>query len=301
MNQRFFAIVAAATIPLTSSSRCAEEDVTTTSLAEPSWQVAMRSSYTAASTAKFDGVKSAGDSDAYAFDLSIGHKFKLNSSWSLLVDLGSQNIYLNSIPAARVPDEIHTFRITTGVEFKVSEKLTITGLFSPSLYRFEDVTGNDIGFSGGLMMAYRYRPTLSWSLGVFVSPNSSLSPVLPAGGLDWKINRKFELQLMFPKPRLLYQITSNWSVFAGGDLTGTAFRTQNDFGTKIGFPKYNDALADYRDIRVGAGTGFQINRGIRLEVEGGYSVDRQLNYIDIDKKVKFDPSPYVGASLKVFF
>ena len=56
-------------------------------------------------------------------------------------------------------------------------------MFNPSLYRFEDVTGNDIGFSGGLMMAYRYRPTLSWSLGVFVSPNSSLSPVLPVA--DW--------------------------------------------------------------------------------------------------------------------
>src|ERR1700722_7880496 len=173
MTQRFLVIVAAATITLTSSARCAEEDVVTTSLAEPSWQVAVRSSYTAESTAKFDGEKSAGDSDAYAFDLSIGHKFKLNSSWSLLVDLGSQNIYLNSIPAARVPDEIHTLRLTTGVEFKVSEKWTITGLFSPSLYRFDDVTSNDIGFSGGLMMAYRYRPTFSWSLGGFVSPNRS--------------------------------------------------------------------------------------------------------------------------------
>lgn len=301
MTPRHFAIVAAAMITLISSSRSAEEDVTTTSLTEPSWQIAVRSSYTAASTAKFDGVKSAEESDAYAFELSIGRKIKLSSSWSLLVDLGSQNIYLNSIPAARVPDEIHTFRITTGAELKVSEKWTITGLFSPSLYRFEDVSSDDVGFSGGLMMAYRYRPTLSWSLGVFVSPNSSLSPVLPVGGLDWKINQKFELQLMFPKPRLLYQITSNWSVFAGGDLTGTTFRTKDDFGTKGGFSKYNDALADYRDIRVGAGTGFQINRGIRLEVEGGYSVDRQLNYIDIDKKVKFDPSPYIGASLKVFF
>ncbi len=299
MTLRHLAVVAAATIALTSSSRCAEEDVP--SSAEPSWQVAMHSSYTAASAAKFDGVKSAEESDAYALELSIGRKIKLSSSWSLLVDLGSQNIYLDSIPAARVPDEIHTLRITTGVEFKVSEKWTIAGLFSPSLYRFEDVNSDDVGFSGGLMMAYRYRPTLSWSLGVFVSPNSSLSPVLPVGGLDWKINRKFELQLMFPKPRLLYQITSSWSVFAGGDLTGATFRTKDDFGTKIGFPKYNDALADYRDIRVGAGTGFQINRGIRLEVEGGYSVDRELNYIDIDKKVKFDPSPYIAASLKVFF
>jgi hypothetical protein len=100
MIQRYFAIVAVATIAVTSSSRGAEEDVATASLAEPSWQVAMRSSYTAASTAKFDGVKSAGDSDAYAFELSIGHKIKLNSSWSLLVDLGSQNFYLNSQPPA---------------------------------------------------------------------------------------------------------------------------------------------------------------------------------------------------------
>ena len=106
---------------------------------------------------------------------------------------------------------------------------------------------------------------------------------------------------MFPKPRLIYQITSSWNVFAGGDLTGAIFRTQNDFGTKIGFPKYNDALADYRDIRVGAGTGFQLHRGIRLEAEGGLSVNRELNYIDIDKTVKFDPSPYVAVSLKVFF
>ena len=127
MIQRSLALVAAATITLTSSGRCAEEEVITPPAAVPSWQVAIRSSYTAASAAKFDGDKSGDDCDAYSFELSIGRKIKLDNSWSLLVDLGSENIYLNSIPAARVPDEIHTFRITTGVEFKASEKLTITG------------------------------------------------------------------------------------------------------------------------------------------------------------------------------
>jgi hypothetical protein len=277
------------------------DSVQQTPAAEPSWQLLLHSSYTAPSTAKFNGINSAKDSDAYAFDLSIGHKITLNTSWSLLFELTSENIYLNAVPSAPIPDGIHTFRLTTGIEYKLSEKWTVTGLFGPSLYRLEDVDINDVGLFGGLLTAYRYNATLTLSLGLIVSPNSSLSPVLPVGGLDWKINQKLELQLMFPKPRLLYQVIPKWTVFAGADVTGATFRTTKDFGMDSGFRRYGNALADYRDIRAGIGTGYQINRGIRLEVEGGFSVYRQLDYIDLNKTVKFDPSPYVTISLKSYF
>lgn len=269
--------------------------------AMPSWEVQFRSSYTGEGVAEFRGADSAEESDASSLELSIGHKVTLNNSWALLFQIGSTNLYLNSVPGAPIPDSIHTLRLTTGIEYKPGEKLTLMALFIPSLYRLEDVGSDDVGLSGGLLMNYRSSPTLKWSLGVLATSDSSLSPVLPIGGVEWKMNDKLELQLVVPKPRLVYTINSAWSVFAGGDLTGTTFRTKRDFSAKNGFAGHDNAVADYRDLRVGGGLGFQINRGMRLEVEGGYSVYREIDYIDLDKKVKFDPAPYVGVSLRAFF
>jgi hypothetical protein len=102
-----------------------------------------------------------------------------------------------------------------------------------------------------------------------------------------------------PKTRLTYQIDPKWSLYGGIDLSGTTFRTDETLGTKTGFPKYNNARATYRDIRLGAGAGYDVGHGLRAEIEAGYSVYRDINYKDIDQDVKFNPTPYVRLGLSI--
>ncbi len=270
------------------------------SLTMPAWLVDLRTSYTTASDAEFKGRKAIGDSAAFAFDLSIGRKFTLNDSWSLFFSVASSNLYLDSVPGGPIPDEIHTAKFTAGLEYKWSDKTTIRAFMSPSLYRLEDIDSDASGYSGGLLMTYLYSPSLTVTLGVMASSGGSF-PVIPLAGVNWKINDQLELQLMIPKPRLLYRITPKWTVFAGADATSATFRTNKDFETKGELNKYNNELADYKDIRAGVGTGFEITRGVRMEVEGGYSIYRQLDYVDRDEEVKFDPSPYATITLKASF
>jgi hypothetical protein len=98
-----------------------------------------------------------------------------------------------------------------------------------------------------------------------------------------------------------YHLDSHWSFYSGLDLNGTTFRGSESLGAKPGYSGYDNALATYRDIRLGVGTGYEILRGLRAEVEAGYSVFHEINYNNADQDVRFDPAPYVRVGLSYRF
>ena len=59
----------------------------------------------------------------------------------------------------------------------------------PSIYRFDNVDGNDVGLAGSVMAAYRASPKLSLVFGMIGSPDSD-APVLPILGAHWRLNRR---------------------------------------------------------------------------------------------------------------
>lgn len=266
---------------------------------ESGWQAALDSSYTAPSTVKFQGTRLA-NSDAFNVNLDIGKKFSLNDRWFLQMDLGSDNLFLDEVSGVPIPDAIHTMRFGAGIGYHWNDKWTVTGMISPSLYRLEDVQGSDVGLAGGVLALYHANPKWMWSFGLMVAPDSDL-PVLPMAGVNWIINDQFTLQMMFPKPRLLYRIDRQWTLYTGLDMVGTTFRTADDFGVKIGMSQYNNALATYRDVRLGLGVSYHVIFGLDAELEAGASVYRQIDYTKIDQKVEFDPSVYVRLGLNYRF
>jgi hypothetical protein len=262
-------------------------------------QVNMDSSYTASGKAKFLGTKS-GDSGAASMSAAVFAPLPLNEKWIIPLGLMSQNIWLDSVPGAPVPDQIHTLGFNTGLGYRLNDDWMIMGMFNPTLYKFSDVGGNDIGLSGGINAMWRYSPSLTLMFGLMVSPDSDLK-VLPMIGADWRINEEWDLRLMFPQPRLIYQPDEHWSFHFGANMVGTTFRSSDTLGNSISLPQYNDALATYRDIRVGGGVGYQFSKTFRLEVEAGYSVSRQIDYTRIDETVNFDPAPCVRLGLNIGF
>jgi len=174
------------------------------------------------------------------------------------------------------------------------------GMFNPTLYKFSDVGGNDIGFSGGVNAMWHYSDSLTLMFGFMVAPDSDIS-VLPMAGADWRINQRWELRAMFPQPRIIYAPGEHWNYYFGANLLGATYRSSDTLGTSIGRTQYNDALATYRDIRVGVGVGYNLNKVLRAEAEAGYSVSREINYKDASETVKFDPAPYVRLGLNFGF
>jgi hypothetical protein len=256
-------------------------------------------SYTAAGQAKYQGANR-GDSDAFSVGLGVSGVVPINDRWMVPLDLLSQNDWLESVPGTPVPTHLNTLGLGAGLGYRASEDWLVVGRISPSLYRFSSVDSDDVGWAGGVTALWRYSSTFQFMFGFLAAPDSDV-PVLPMVGANWRINDQWDLRVMFPQPRLTYVADDHWRLYAGADITGTTFRTTDTLGTELGQSRYNDALGTYRDVRLGAGVGYQFCRNLRAEVEGGYSVWRQIDYKDIDQTVKFDPAPYVRVGVNVSF
>jgi len=265
----------------------------------PLFDVTIEYSYTVAGKAKFRGTEFS-DSDAYNVSLGLRTRAPLSKHWSIPLELRSQNFYIGRLPGVPVPEDIHTLQFGTGLSYRPNDQWTFMARVSPTLYKFSDLDGNDMGISGSLTAMWNYSPSLRFMFGVMFSPASDLK-VMPLAGLDWAINDQLDFYLMFPKPRLIYTPNDHWSFHAGASLNMATFRTSDSLGTSIGLPQYNDALGTYRDIRIGAGVGYRINKTLSVEADVGYSVNRQINYTRIDERVEFDPAPYAGLRLRLSF
>lgn len=220
--------------------------------------------------------------------------------WMMPLGLMSQNVYFDDVPGAPVPESVHTLSLNTGLGYRMNNEWMLMANVSPTLYRTDGISGSDVGIRGGLMAMWRYSPSLTWMFGVMADPDGEF-PVLPLVGANWAINPEFTLSLMAPRPQLVYHPNKRWSYHVGANLNGAIFRTSDTFGTKRGESRYNHALASYRDIRVGAGFEVRVSERLTFNAEGGYSVNRQIDYTRIDERVKFDPAPYFQVGLRAKF
>jgi opacity protein-like surface antigen len=264
---------------------------------KPNLHVSVDSSYVGSGNVKYGGTTRS-KSDAFSVTLGLNARIPLQDKWFAALGLGSDNFFLNSVVGAPVPDQINTMRFSAGLGYRFNQAWTVVVMLSPILYNLSDIHGNDLGFAGMVLADYHVNPDLTLAFGVGFNPDSEY-PVLPAAGLIWNIRpMNLTLNLMFPRPRLIYRVTPNLSLYAGGGMVATTFRTDSDQGDKIGLPRFNNALGTYRDFRLGGGVDFQIIPGFMISVEGGYSVGRQIDYTRLDETVKFDPSPYIQAGVK---
>ncbi len=241
------------------------------------------------------------DSGAESFSVSLQGRIPLSPPhWLMPLGLESQNVYFDEVPGAPLPEAAHTLSFTTGVGYRPDGDWMFMARLNPTLYRTSQIGSDDLGVSGGLIALWRQSPTLTWMFGVMVSPDGEF-PVLPAVGANWAITPDLTLSLMVPRPQVIYRLNPQWSLRAGASLDGATFRTSETFGAARGEPRYNHALASYRDIRIGAGFDVKLTPRLLLQADGGYSVNRQIDYTRIDERVKFDSAPFLQVGLRVTF
>jgi len=60
----------------------------------------------------------------------------------------------------------------------------------------------------------------------------------------------------------------------GGDFRGDTYRVSHDFGTRRGNPELDNAIVDFKKIRVGAGFFMEYQTLLEVNLHGGYMVDR---------------------------
>ena len=109
----------------------------------------------------------------------------------------------------------------------------------------------------------------TWLFGVDFLDRGDIK-LLPVAGLIWNPNPEMRFELVFPRPRAVFQLTDRSRLYVSGELGGDTWAIQR---VTLG----ND-LATYRDLRVCIGLEHADNDNTWSAFEIGYLFDRRLEY-----------------------
>lgn len=260
--------------------------------------VSLDYSYVSAGDITFQGVK--GSSDAQSVNAYINARIPINDRWFVPVGASSRNLFLGTVANAPIPNQIETLGFDAGLGCHLNDQWTIAGSVGPRFYRLDGVDGDDLGVGGMVRAMWRWKPNFALVFGVGFESQSEV-PVLPAAGFRWNIRTNLTLNLMWPRPALIYRLDKRLDVFVGGGGNFAVFRTDSNLGDKIGQPAIDNALGTYRDFHIGVGTEYRPWRGISVGVEAGYSVGREIDYTRLNQTVSFANSPYLQAGVTCRF
>jgi hypothetical protein len=123
-------------------------------------------------------------------------------------------------------------------------------------------------------------------------------PVIPIGGIYWHISDKWELDGYLPDPRLVYTLSDNVSVYAGAEVVGGAYKTDNR--STINPEKLSGAVITYDEVRTGAGVTWHA-KPVTFDFGAGYTVQSEFDYSRAGESFSTHPAPYVRLTARLDF
>ena len=200
-------------------------------------------------------------------------------------------------PGLQVPNTLQGVSLVFGNRWKFADRWALAVSARPGLFSdFEDISGDDFSVPVTVLFSYDLNPKLQLLFGAGFQSGRDI-PVIPAIGAPWRPDDKWTVSIILPRPGVTYAFDDRLSFFAGGELTGGAYTVGDEFGTRVGDPTLNGERLTYREIRAGGGVRYDFSKALRLEVEGGWVIDRRFVYDD--RKLQFNGAgaPYVGLGL----
>ena len=113
------------------------------------------------------------------------------------------------------------------------------------------------------------RPEIDVVFGVDYLDRGDIK-LLPVAGLIWTPNAEMRFELVFPRPRAVFQLTEHHRLYVAGELGGGTWAIER--------VTFDNDLATYHDLRVCVGVEYVEKDGQRLAFEIGYLFDRRLEY-----------------------
>ena len=198
---------------------------------------------------------------------------------------------------APLPDTLQALSLVIGLDTQLSDSILLRFQAQPGFYGTDDFESQDVNVPFVIGGTYIYSPNLQFVLGIGVDIERKY-PVLPGGGVRWKIARQWVLNAVLPTPRLEYQLNKDLTLYAGGTVKETNFRVSDNFGSTRGIPRLNQAVLTYGEIRTGAGADWKVSPVITLSAEAGYQPYRDFDFYRADVRYHQDGgAPYGTVSL----
>jgi hypothetical protein len=157
---------------------------------------------------------------------------------------------------------------------------------TPALFTdYENMSSEAFRMMGRAIALYTVSPTLQLAFGVIYLDREDLV-ALPGAGAIWTPRENTKVEILFPRPRVMYRLQhstelTRW-VYLGGELGGGSWaiqRTPPQIGLPVvGFDPDLDDVVTYNALRMYIGYEARREKGFSPRWEAGWSFGRELEY-----------------------
>ena len=218
------------------------------------------------STSSLDWIPGGGDQFGM-FSIAWDHYTRSGANHGLGVGMGFH--FLGGPAETDMPPRLFDFSI--GYQYR--DRLGPLGFdLSAAVEASSDFEGSarkGVRFPSHAVGFLNVGPTIDAVFGVDYLDRGDIR-LLPVAGLIWVPNPDMRFELVFPRPRAVFQLTDRHRLYLSGELGGGSWAIER-------VTLLND-LATYRDLRVCIGVEYVEKGSERSAFEIGYLFSRRLEY-----------------------
>jgi len=197
----------------------------------------------------------------------------------------------------RLPNTLQSISGVIALEYLVNDKTALLIETRPGVYFQHKINSGSFDAPTNIATVIPIRDDKLYIVAGVTISGLAEYPVFPIGGILWHINDKWDLRAYLPDPRLVYQLSDNVEFYAGGELVGGAYKTDNRQVTPA---KLSGAVITYDEVRAGAGITWKA-RPLTLDFGAGYTVQSEFNYNRAGESFTTHPAPYVRLTARLDF
>ena len=245
-----------------------------------------------------------GKQDAFQNSIEWGHRIQLIGNLYLRVGLQYARFDFGHTSALPIPDHLQSAAMLLGVDYMHGKNIGAFFQVKPGFY-FENDIGResfDIPITAGRIFILRDD-----QLYLFVGANAAFLrggfPVVPLAGLIWTPNEQWHAMAMLPEPRVVYSPNKQWDIWAGGELVGNSFKTDEhpEFANIPHVAKLSAAQLDYMEYRAGVGVIYSPVDNICFDLGAGMDIQRAFKFHRAGENYRTDPAPFLRLQVKAKF
>lgn len=226
------------------------------------------------------------------------HRFQLSGKIYFRAGFAAERFDFTSTNAP-VPNHLQSYAALLSLEYVVGNDIGAFIQVNPGFYTENTFDSDSFDYPITLGRVFVLQPD---RLYLFVGANAAFLrgefPILPLAGLVYK-SAPWNIYAVVPEPRVTYSPNKSLDLYAGGQLVGGSYRTDDNDG--IVPHKLSNAQVDYSEYRGGVGVDFHPNDAVSVNIGGGYSFLRRVNFDRAGEEYDADPAPYVRVTFKAEF
>jgi hypothetical protein len=244
-----------------------------------------------------EGSLQLGDIDTFHTRFQYTRVFKPGEPFRWSVGLAAERFGFGLEKKSLLPTALGSVSVPVGLDWEIDPRWSFRAEVAPGIYSdFNDIGWSDFNAPIIAGVSYSVDDDLQLFLQVSVDARRDM-PIVGGPGLRWKINPRWTLSILVPRPRIEYRPDDSWLFYAGAELVGGAYQLGVRHGTERGDAQFDDVNITYREIRAGVGAVWNIGHGFRLEAAGGWMFDRRFLVDERNRQWNGDAAPYSRLQL----